>query len=42
MCNIAHVKIAKISNFLLKNNNNLFKYYTFNIKRTSSNTKLLF
>jgi hypothetical protein len=31
MCNVAHVKIAKSSNFLLKNNNNLFKNYTFSI-----------
>jgi len=41
MCNIAHVKETKISNFLLKNYNYLIKSYIFNIKRSSSNTTLL-
>ena len=36
------VKTTKSSNFLLKNNNYLLKYYTFNIKCTNSNTNLLF
>jgi hypothetical protein len=31
MCNIAHVKIVKSSNFWSKNNNYLFKNYTSNI-----------
>ena len=42
MCNIAHVKVTKSGNFLLKNNNYLLVGYTFNIKCTSSNTNLLF
>jgi hypothetical protein len=42
MYNIAHVKIIKSSNFLLKNNYYLLKYYTFNIKRISFNTNLQF
>jgi len=41
MCNIAHVKETKISNFLLKNYNYLIKNYIFNIKRSSSNANLL-
>jgi hypothetical protein len=40
MCNIAHVKATKSSNFLY--NNYLIKNYTFNLKCTSSNTNLLF
>jgi hypothetical protein len=31
MCNIAHVKVGKNSNFLFKNNNYLFKNYALNI-----------
>ena len=32
MCNIAHVKTSKSSNFSLKNNTYLLKRYIFNIK----------
>jgi hypothetical protein len=42
MCNIAHVKVAKNGNFLLKNNKYLLKIYLFNVKYISSNTNLLF
>jgi hypothetical protein len=42
MCNIAHVKVTKNSNFFKKNNNYLLKIYSFNVKCTSSNAKLLF
>jgi hypothetical protein len=42
MCNIAHVKVTKNGNFLLKNNNYLLKIYLFNMKYTSFNTDLLF
>ena len=41
MCNIAHIKETKISNFLLKKYNYLIKNYIFNIKRSSSNANLL-
>jgi len=41
MCNIAHVKVTKNSNYLLKNNNYLLKNYIFNRKYTSSNTNIL-
>jgi hypothetical protein len=42
MCKIAHVKVTKNSNYLLRNTNYLFKSYTFNKKCTSSHTNLLF
>ena len=40
MCNIAYVKTSKSSNFSLKNNTYLLKRYIFNIKYTSSKSKL--
>jgi hypothetical protein len=43
MCNIAHIKVTQIGNFLLKNNNYyLLKIYSFNLKYTSYNTNLQF
>jgi hypothetical protein len=42
ICNIAHTKVIKSDNFLLKNNNNLLKMYSFNVKHTNFNTNLLF
>jgi hypothetical protein len=42
ICNIAHVKVTKNSNFLLKSNYYLLKNNIFNIKCTSSNINLLF
>jgi hypothetical protein len=42
MCNIAHIKTTKSSNFFIKHNNYLLKIYTFNIKRICSNVNLQF
>jgi hypothetical protein len=42
MCKIAHVKVTKNSNYLLKNTNYLFINYTFNKKCTSFHTNLSF
>jgi hypothetical protein len=42
ICNIAYVKAAKSSKFLLKINNYLLKSYILNIKYKSFNAKLIF